>query len=237
MFAKTNPVTSTWNLELLYWYPGAETDAEFQEQFGKLTNGPVKPQSPNITNYPNWWAANLPSREKDDYLETWVIPYKVTGDTIPSALINRSTVATTDFRTQVVSWIQDSAKSIIPLGTLEVYQCLPHPNVSKHFPPNATSVSPGWYNGMIHLISTPDKKSRQRFAGLGDNSYFAESAYYHPGDSWKQRYWGPKYEKLLAIKKKYDPDNFFWCHNCVGSDLPRRSAMPRPETVLSAIVV
>ena len=38
-------------------------------------------------------------------------------------------------------------------------------------------------------------------------------------DDWKTRYWGlNNYEKLLSIKKKYDPTNIFYCYHCVGSD-------------------
>ncbi len=27
-----------------------------------------------------------------------------------------------------------------------------------------------------------------------------------------------RYARLLSVKKRWDPNNLFWCHNCVGSD-------------------
>ena len=39
-------------------------------------------------------------------------------------------------------------------------------------------------------------------------------------EDWKVQFWGDasNYNRLLDAKRKWDPDNFFWCHNCVGSD-------------------
>lgn len=32
-------------------------------------------------------------------------------------------------------------------------------------------------------------------------------------------HWGDEvYTKLLAVKRKYDPDGLFICHHCVGSE-------------------
>jgi ribonuclease T2 len=223
----------SWSVELVYWYTGNTTDTDFHAQTAKVSNGPIKPQGNQTDNYANWWLGNLPQQEKSDPIETWVIPFKTTGDKIPSALLNRSVVGGTKFRSQMKSWFQDCSAG--GCGVLELYQALPHPQSSKHFPVNGTSVSPGWSNGVIHFISPTDKQSRQRFVPLANNAYFAESAYNHDGDSWKQRYWGPNYDRLLAIKQKYDPDNFFWCHNCVGSDLPRAfstASVSRRNTLL-----
>lgn len=36
--------------------------------------------------------------------------------------------------------------------------------------------------------------------------------------SWRSSIFGPNYEKLLAIKRVYDPDGVFYCKNCVGSE-------------------
>jgi hypothetical protein len=36
---------------------------------------------------------------------------------------------------------------------------------------------------------------------------------------WQTTFWGDKYDHLLSIKKKYDPDGLFWCVPCVGHEL------------------
>mmetsp|Transcript_64814 Transcript_64814/g.210156 ORF Transcript_64814/g.210156 Transcript_64814/m.210156 type:complete len:106 (-) Transcript_64814:302-619(-) len=47
-------------------------------------------------------------------------------------------------------------------------------------------------------------------------------SYYNEGDytdvAFQNRYWGSNYPELLATKRKYDPDNVFTCHQCVGSE-------------------
>ena len=48
-------------------------------------------------------------------------------------------------------------------------------------------------------------------------SLFTESDYFE--EDWKKSCWGEHYDRLLEIKKKYDPDNFFKVHHGVGSDL------------------
>jgi len=35
---------------------------------------------------------------------------------------------------------------------------------------------------------------------------------------WQKVFWGPHYEKLLEIKKKWDPRGIFTCTKCVGSE-------------------
>jgi Berberine and berberine like len=44
----------------------------------------------------------------------------------------------------------------------------------------------------------------------------AEGSFFEP--EWQRAYWGPNYAKLLAIKKKYDPDGLFVVHHGVGSE-------------------
>ncbi|WAR21031.1 VAO15-like protein [Mya arenaria] len=45
---------------------------------------------------------------------------------------------------------------------------------------------------------------------------------------WKEDFWGTEnYERLLLIKRRYDPDNFFTCLHCVGSDVMDKTD-PRP---------
>lgn len=35
---------------------------------------------------------------------------------------------------------------------------------------------------------------------------------------WQETFWGSNYEKLVEIKRKYDPEDVFWCHPCVGNE-------------------
>ena len=92
---------------------------------------------------------------------------------------------------------------------------------------------------------------RDALAEVGEGVYFSEPA--EDLDDWKVQFWGDayNYQQLLDAKRKWDPDHFFWCHNCVGSDLdatygPIRdadgpvcvpaSASPRSVGVLSSPV-
>jgi len=46
-------------------------------------------------------------------------------------------------------------------------------------------------------------------------SYVNETDYFEP--DWRTAFWGENYQKLLGIKRKYDPQGLFSCHHCVGS--------------------
>jgi hypothetical protein len=50
--------------------------------------------------------------------------------------------------------------------------------------------------------------------------YWNEPQHNFPASSndWKDRYWGglDNYNKLLAVKQKYDPNNTFTCYHCIG---------------------
>jgi FAD/FMN-containing dehydrogenase len=47
-------------------------------------------------------------------------------------------------------------------------------------------------------------------------SYVAESDYFET--NWQQSYWGPNYPRLLAIKRKYDPQGLFFVRHGVGTE-------------------
>jgi FAD/FMN-containing dehydrogenase len=46
-------------------------------------------------------------------------------------------------------------------------------------------------------------------------SYVAESDFFEPG--WQRAFWGGNYERLLAVKLRYDPEGLFTVHHGVGS--------------------
>jgi FAD/FMN-containing dehydrogenase len=50
----------------------------------------------------------------------------------------------------------------------------------------------------------------------GAGAYLSEADFFDP--NWKTRYWGPNFDRLAAIKKRYDPEGLFFVHQGVGSD-------------------
>jgi FAD/FMN-containing dehydrogenase len=55
-----------------------------------------------------------------------------------------------------------------------------------------------------------------RDATPGAGTYPNEASYFEA--DWQHTFWGDNYERLLAIKRTYDPDGLFTCHHCVGSE-------------------
>ena len=47
-------------------------------------------------------------------------------------------------------------------------------------------------------------------------TYVSECDYFQKG--WQQAFWGPHYPRLLAAKRRYDPDGLFVIHHGVGSE-------------------
>jgi FAD/FMN-containing dehydrogenase len=47
-------------------------------------------------------------------------------------------------------------------------------------------------------------------------SYLSESDYFDP--RWERSFWGANYERLAAVKKRYDPDGVFFTHHGIGSE-------------------
>ena len=55
-----------------------------------------------------------------------------------------------------------------------------------------------------------------REATPGSGAYVNEADYFEP--DWQRSFWGVNYPRLLAIKKRVDPDNLFRVHHGIGSD-------------------
>jgi FAD/FMN-containing dehydrogenase len=47
-------------------------------------------------------------------------------------------------------------------------------------------------------------------------SYVSESDFFER--DWQRSFWGGNYERLLAVKRRYDPDGLFFVHHGVGSE-------------------
>jgi hypothetical protein len=50
----------------------------------------------------------------------------------------------------------------------------------------------------------------------GSGAYMNEADFQQPG--FQEAFFGSNYKKLLCIKKKYDPEGFFYARNAVGSE-------------------
>jgi FAD/FMN-containing dehydrogenase len=50
----------------------------------------------------------------------------------------------------------------------------------------------------------------------GAGSYVNETDYFE--EHWQDAFWGDNYERLLGVKRRYDPDNLFGVHHGVGTE-------------------
>ena len=50
----------------------------------------------------------------------------------------------------------------------------------------------------------------------GAGSYVSETDFFER--DWQRSFWGGNYERLLATKRRYDPDGLFFVHHGVGSE-------------------
>lgn len=103
--------------------------------------------------------------------------------------------------------------------------------------PSTTAVHPRFRTGIAELScyaswegtrgypevnNAMDKWANDELNPLGDGAAYFNEPQSDRAD-WQQAFWGSssRYEKLLAVKLKYDPNAFFACHHCVGWGEPR----------------
>lgn len=98
------------------------------------------------------------------------------------------------------------------------------------------SVNPAWRNTLMHTIQSvlwdadanstailakrallTERMDAWRNVSAGAGAYLGEGDRNEP--TFQQSFYGSNYEKLLAIKQKWDPKNVFWAKNAVGSDV------------------
>ncbi len=56
----------------------------------------------------------------------------------------------------------------------------------------------------------------EKMAEFGEGVYFDKTN--EDLKSWKTAQFGANYDKLVDVKRAWDPNNFLYCENCVASD-------------------
>ena len=77
------------------------------------------------------------------------------------------------------------------------------------------SVSTSYRKAGVDLMDQFAEKTLKKYSKW---VFWNEAQHNFPSNDWQERYWGGKnnYNRLLAIKKLYDPNNIFTCYHCIG---------------------
>lgn len=109
-------------------------------------------------------------------------------------------------------------------------------DVSKFGSAATTSVVPAWRTALIHAVlnlpwsytapwadnvAQANKMTEQAMpiieaATPGSGAYVHEADFQQP--DFQEVFWGENYQRLLGIKAKYDPENFFYTRIAPGSE-------------------
>ncbi|KAK4240145.1 hypothetical protein C8A03DRAFT_13478 [Achaetomium macrosporum] len=110
-------------------------------------------------------------------------------------------------------------------------------DVSRFGGAQQNAVLPAWRTPVVHAtLTTPwsfdpadwdqmlanqrlmtyDIMPRIEAVAPGSGAYMNEADFQQPG--WQEVFFGSNYDKLLAIKNKYDPEGLFYARNAVGSE-------------------
>ncbi len=107
-------------------------------------------------------------------------------------------------------------------------------NVSSHWSVPQNAVNPAWRDTLVHVILSsslnasapaqhglPDLMTKLVVPALelvtpGSGAYMNEADYQQP--NFQREFFGTNYQKLLGIKKKYDPEGLFYAVRAVGSE-------------------
>ncbi|KAH8194283.1 hypothetical protein TruAng_011556 [Truncatella angustata] len=133
----------------------------------------------------------------------------------------------------VVSNITSAWQEVIELGALWIGVGT---DVSPYGSTDTTSVVPAWRKALVHasitlpwnftapwgeMLDQADKMTQQvmpivEAATPGSGAYVNEGDFQQP--NFQDVFWGDNYAKLLGIKRKYDPQSFFYTRIAVGSE-------------------
>jgi hypothetical protein len=144
------------------------------------------------------------------------------GRVVPRSALENNNTSVADIITDLVS------QGNIAVGT-----------IASFTPPDGVSnaVNPGWRTGIMQLtlatlwssapedwdanlanqeVMTEEIMPRVKEATPGGTTYMNEADFREP--NWKEEFYGEHYERLLKVKKKWDPEGLLYVYKGVGSD-------------------
>ncbi|TGJ81410.1 hypothetical protein E0Z10_g7357 [Xylaria hypoxylon] len=123
-----------------------------------------------------------------------------------------------------------TARSLLNLTGVQIVPETPITNLDSN---QLTSVHPAWRSALWHVIHVGEwlepmeadamQRTTEGFLKLveplkklspGGGAYLNEANYLEP--DWQQTFFGSHYDRLVEVKKKYDPTHIFDCYKCVG---------------------
>ncbi|XP_041349032.1 FAD-linked oxidoreductase apf9-like [Gigantopelta aegis] len=112
-----------------------------------------------------------------------------------------------------------------------------HTSVSARFRTGLFCMScyTAWLDPRMDAIGiAAGHKLNEELLKYGQGVYYNEPSYDLP--NWKELFWGGNYDRLLTIKRRWDPDNFLWCYHCIGSDIQNTGSAPAKCSVGGAVI-
>lgn len=171
----------------------------------------------------------------DNYYDAWL-------DSFPLEVVEKTTAGTASRLFPRENWQDearlnqtfDAIKASSDAGLILIAFNMAPTLENGGNPDNA--VNPAWRNAVMHAISstrwaedatvdeiksarhdlTYKHMQRWRDASPGSGAYLSESDRMEP--DFQQAFYGSKYERLLALKKKIDPKDVFYAVTAVGSE-------------------
>jgi len=163
----------------------------------------------------------------------WPVPDTYEGSTyLVSNFLDAESVTTKDALAEIIRWTH---KPNFPATTqIPMRGCFGSVigGFASRVDDNATAIHPGFRKGLIAMsclagwvgtespaiAKAMDHWANTVFNDLGDGGAFISEPQTNL-PNWQERFWtAKKYQQLVAIKQKYDPDNIFIVHHGVNSD-------------------
>ena len=209
--------------DMTSWVAPNTSESEFRASIGPMMSKwsaigvPFTPIIKQYDNYNDAWADGFPQ-------EVWTVTMRQASRFFP-----RSNMV--EERKRQASF--DAIRDVFNEGANLIMFNMRNPPGSAAID---NAVNPAWRDILMFAImfvtwnSTTDATTaetlsrnlterwnpRWRALTPGSGTYMSESDYIEP--DWQQSFHGNKYERLYAVKQKWDPEGVFYAQNAVGSE-------------------